>query len=427
MAAKVLVRKDSEEDSSPRVDDINAMLTPFKVKHSYENMTLIGENENGTKPRKILEYSYEEEPEEKQCCWFCFPIFCCSSGSKRKKSKVRETQNVVDLNAFKQNGAETDCKNSNTSLSLFDVMVSLPSQPSSPIKSGSTFFKTRKLSPTVDVPEPPSPSLKSESLDRNSNHHISEMLPKDMSNLSEVLKTETEVLKTETEVKFDVKNEEVKVVDKKGKSDKRKKKNHSKKTVRNKDNLVEKKNNKNEPVLIEENGQVTHENKENSDPSIYDVGENGVDQHKGKTKRAKHTPPTSLNTRKSPTAMKRSETYELVERWKSEGRAYQTARQQFFSFFDSNIQGRIVRYFEQKRSTLVLNVNLQDYMSLCTICMTTKEVKKLREDYEMGVIHEDLVRCVNPQFIVDKMECCAIHLRTVIDVEDFPLAYQELS
>lgn len=403
-----MVRKDSEEDKSPKIVDINAMLTPFKVKHSYENMTLIEDEDSGPKPRKILEYSYEEEPEEKKCCWCCIPFFCCSSKSKKKKKGSVRSAVVMEPVSFKP-GAELQKSSSKTSLDLCDVMVSLPAQPSSPIKSGSTFFKTRKLSPMIEVnSDLESPSGKSDSLDTNSNHHLNEAINRSNSDKERNKDDKEGMMKDETSFQS-TKSEKIEKV--------KKKKNGKKKA--NSDSALETKING--QVNSDVNNSKDVENKENNDPLIWDVHKNN------RNKVPKMSPPKSLNTTSTPMGMKRSETYELVERWKSEGRAYETARDQFFSFFDSNVQGQIIRYFEQERSTLVLQVNLGEKMCVCTICMTTREVKKLREDYERGTLHEDLVRCVNPQSIVDKMECCAIHLRTVINEEDFALSYQELS
>ncbi|WAR13830.1 hypothetical protein MAR_003935 [Mya arenaria] len=418
VAAKVMVRKDSDEDKSPKIVDINAMLTPFKVKHSYENMTLIEDDENGPKARKILEYSYEEDPEDKSCCWCCIPFFCCSSRSKKKhKSSVKSAVVTVMDSSQQNHGAEVQRSSSVKSLSLYDVMVSLPSQPSSPIKSGSTFFKTRKLSPMVEVSSDlESPSSKSDS------------------SVSFVNAQQTDALndindKEEPNVEISVRSDEVSFKSTKSeKVEKSKGKKGGKKKSKS-DSTLETKNNLNgkvaycKPSKKDKFDNIKFDNKENTDPCIWDLHKNGVSNGK---KANKSSPPKTLDT--TPTsAMKRSETYELVERWKSEGRGYQTARDQFFSFFDTNVQGRIIRYFEQERKTLVLQVNLDDKMVVCTISMTTREVKKLREDYEMGVLHEDLVRCVRPQDIVDKLECCAIHLRTVIDDDDFTLSFQELA
>lgn len=418
VAAKVLVRKDSDEDTSPRIVDINAMLTPFKVKHSYENMTLIGVNESGPKARKILEYSYEEEEEEQGCCWCCLPFWCCCTARARRqkgKHQKQELQKSVELSECRHNGAEETDRKSESSLNMYDIMVSLPSQPSSPIKSGSTFFKTRKLSPTVDVMETELMLIpKSDSVDRNSNHQLNEVLRKSISD--EKNGDGDNVKMTSGDIQKDV-EASAKSKSKNGKK--------SQKSIKDSNNDVEKNN--------QVNGKLSPniENKENSDPSIYGMKQNGVNKkEKKKNGEQKASPPNTLNTKSGPsptTGMKRSETYELVERWKSEGRAYQNARDHFFSYFDNSIQSRIVRYFEQERSTLVLQVGLKEGMSVCTICMTTIQVKKLREDYEMGVLHEDLVRCVQPQDVIDKMECCAIHLRTVIDDNDFALSYQELA
>ncbi|XP_060566546.1 uncharacterized protein LOC132725431 [Ruditapes philippinarum] len=413
VAAKVMVRKDSAEDKSPKIVDINAMLTPFKVKHSYENMTRFEDEGTEPKARKILEYSYDEDDDKSSCCWCCLPFFCCAPNSrKKKKQEYEKSANSVIVTS--KIGAHLEKSSSDISLNFCDVMVSLPSQPASPIKSGSTFFKTRKMSPTSELsssPESPMSLLpKSDSVDRNSNNQLNEAVV----NASPV---------TDTDVVFRVNEEDVSFKSTKSeKVEKPKKKNSARKTTS--DSMLEIKNQKNGHINNEGKGQSISDNKENSDPLIIGL-EGNIKDKNGKCK-PKISPPKSLKTVKSK-GMTRSETYELVERWKSEGFAYQMARDQFFSFFDSNIQSRIVRYFEQERSTLVLQISVSDKMAVCTICMTTKEVRKLREDYEMGVLHDELVQCVDPQNVVDKLECCAIHLRTVIDDEDFALSYQELS
>lgn len=414
VAAKLMVRKDSDEDKSPRIMDLNAMLTPFKVIHSYENMTLIDSDENGPNGHKILEYSYSEDDEDKSCCWCCIPFLCCSSRSRKKKRKQSESH-INEVNVPFKNGAETAKSASYASLTICDVMVSLPSQPSSPIKSGSTFFKTRKMSPLIEnsSTEQVSTDRKANS-DRNSNHRLNEVL------LSNYLDGGKDVV----EMRYVANSEKMIVVDKNVSKDAKTKKNNNGKINFTKSaSFVEISNHKNGKILNEVVTSV--ENKENTEPSIWNVQENGCENVKDHTQ--KLSPPTSLNTQNCRTGMTRSDTYELVERWKSEGGAYQSARDQFFSLFDANTRSKIVRYFEQNRSTLVLQISTDEKMAVCIICMTTKEVRKLREDYEMGVLHEDLVRCVDPQSIVDKMECCAVHLRTVIDDNDFALSYQELS
>lgn len=408
VAAKVMVRKDSDEDKSPKIVDINAMLTPFKVKHSYENMTLIEGEENEPKARKILEYSYEEEADEVKSCWCCIP-FCCSSKSKKKKKNSVKSAAVSLSELPRENGAEPRKSSSTKSLSLYDVMVSLPSQPSSPIKSGSTFFKTKKLSPIVDVSSDlESPSKTTDSLDP------APQLPLNNVTENEEQTVNNSVRSEEAEVSFkSTKSEKVETTQSKTKGKKKSKS----------DSSLLSKNQKNgkKTKASDSTNEIEFDDKENTAPCIWDIHKNGYEN--GHTR---STPPNTLETT-SKSAMKRSETYELVERWKSEGLAYQTARDQFFSYFDTVTQGRIIRYFEQKRSTLVLSVNLDDKMAVCTISMTLKEVKRLREDYEMGILHEELVKCVKPQDIIDKMECSAIHLRTVISDEDFTLSFQELA
>ena len=419
VAAKVLVPKDSDDDKSPRAQDINNILTPFKFKHSYENMTLITENEEGPKGRKILEYSYEEDDEEKKSWCSCFPFFCCGSKSRKKKAKEKHKDDVVNNSKnLQQNGA--DVSKSEISLNFCDIMVSLPSQPSSPIKSGSTFFKSRPPSPKKSDSQ--TFSQKSNSLDRNSNHQLSEILSVDLSD-------GPDVDKQDVEVKYDPKSEDVTVELSKPSEKSKKSKKAGKK--KGKTSLVEVNNQKNE--INNTNSVPPLENKENSDPVIFDVEtgadnetkQNGHSISPPKQKKKKATPPTSLGS-KTTSAMKRSETYELVERWKSEGQKYERARDQFFQYCDNTIQSKIVRYFEQKRSTLVLQIGVEKGLSVSTICMTIKQVRKLLEDYEMGILHEDLVQCILPQNIVDKMDCCAIHLRTVIDVDDFTMSFQEL-
>lgn len=422
VAAKVTVPKDSVDDKSPRAQDINKILTPFKFKHSYENMTLITENEEGPKGRKILEYSYEDDVEKKSSWCSCFPFFCCGSKSNKRKTKEKhKEENVNELKNVQQNGA--DISRSEISLNFCDIMVSLPSQPSSPIKSGSTFFKSRPPSPKLS--ESHTFSDGSDSVDRNSNHQLSDILSSDAS-------AAADLDKQNVEVKFDPKTEDISVeLSKVSEKSKKSKKNAKKKTKAG-DPLVETNNQKNESAKT----NIT-ENKENDNPCIYDI-ENGADndfpKHNGhsvndplpKDKKKKATPPTSLGEKRT-AGMRRSDTYELVERWKSEGAKYERARDQFFQYCDNAIQSKIVCYFEQKRSTLVLQIGVEKGLSVCTICMTTKEVRKLLEDYEMGILHEDLVQCILPQNIVDKMDCCAIHLRTVIDVNDFTMCIQELS
>lgn len=425
VAAKVTVPKDSVDDRSPRAQDINKILTPFKFKHSYENMTLLTENEEGPKARKILEYSYEEEEDVKKSSWCsCFPFICCGSRSRKRKLKEKQkTETADDSKNVQQNGA--DVSKSEISLNFCDIMVSLPSQPSSPIKSGSTFFKSRPPSPKLS--ESQSFSQKSDSLDRNSNHQLDDVLISEVSGV-------TDIDKQNVEVKFDPKTEDISVEVAKPSEKSKKSKKTSKKKTKNGDALVNSNNQKNE--LNNAGGISPSENKENNDPCIYDVeteGENDYLKHNGhsipetspKDKKKKATPPTSLGDKRT-TGMKRSETYELVERWKCEGQKYERARDQFFQYCDNAIQSKIVCYFEQKRSTLVLQIGVDKGLSVCTICMTTKQVRKLLEDYEMGVLHEDIVQCILPQNIVDKMDCCAIHLRTVIDVNDFTMSVQEL-
>ena len=426
VAAKVLVPKDSADDKSPRAQDINKILTPFKFKHSYENMTLISENDEGPKSRKILEYSYEEENEEKKS-WCCF-LFCCGSKPKKRKAKEKHKEEVIhvhDSKTVQQNGA--DVSRSEISLNFCDIMVSLPSQPSSPIKSGSTFFKSRPPSPKKSESE--SFSEMSDSVDRNSNHQLSEILSVDTG-----ISDSGEFDKQDVEVKYDPKSDDVTVgLSKVPEKSKKSKKSGKKKGKTSASSIVEVNNQKNEN---NKTSNVSHpENKENSDPCIYDV-ETGVDNEHSKQnghsvpkttpkERKKAVPPMSLGN-KTTSSMKRSATYELVERWKSEGQKYERARDQFFQYCDNAIQSKIVRYFEQKRSTLVLQIGEEKGLSVSTICMTIKQVRKLLEDYEMGILHEELVQCIVPQGIVDKMDCCAIHLRTVIDVNDFTVSFQEL-
>ncbi|KAK3603504.1 hypothetical protein CHS0354_030357 [Potamilus streckersoni] len=412
-SALFLVPKGSAEmKSKVNGEEVNMFHTPCKQSASFHNLTQVENTENGaTSPRKMTEYSYDTDDEDvtKRSC-LCFPIFC---KSKKRKKKEKVYSDKADITNKVHNDTSTQkldvVKAEDIQLSQFDDEIDRPSQYKacmSPAKSRTTLYRSG-YSPSEDkVFDSQAFSMKVSSLDRNSNHQLNE--------LSQRLTTLTDDMPKKVMVVYSSESGEISLsTDCERKKDKKSRKN-KKKMKNDTDNKVGENNRKNKDKSGAKNGNANHEKE--SDPYIYDLT----------SKRSSAPSSSSSSMPSSPTGKGDCQKLELVPVWINEGDKLQEVRTSFFGYIDDVIQKMLLRYFEQERGTLVLDICHDDCLSVCNICMTTKQVQKVLEDYESGMFHQTFQNFINPQDIVDKLDCCGVHLHTVLDEQEIKLAIQEL-
>ncbi|KAI0214978.1 hypothetical protein LSAT2_032989 [Lamellibrachia satsuma] len=98
----------------------------------------------------------------------------------------------------------------------------------------------------------------------------------------------------------------------------------------------------------------------------------------------------------------------------------------------SDVFTGLVKYFEQTRSTLVLNVDRRDTddcpgVAVVNICMQTSHIVNLERDYNSGALQRDLEDIIVSSGLLSKISATDVRLQTMISREELDTAEQELA
>ena len=93
---------------------------------------------------------------------------------------------------------------------------------------------------------------------------------------------------------------------------------------------------------------------------------------------------------------------------------------------------RLVKYFEQTRGTLVLNVDLRDVdgcpgVTVVNICMRPSHIVDLERDHNSGALQRDLENIIVNADLLSKIPATAVQLQTNIGREELSIAERELA
>ena len=93
---------------------------------------------------------------------------------------------------------------------------------------------------------------------------------------------------------------------------------------------------------------------------------------------------------------------------------------------------RLVKYFEQTRGTLVLNVDLRDVdgspgVAVVNICMRPSHIVDLERDHNSGALQRDLENIIVNAYLLSKIPATAVQLQTNISREELGIADRELA
>lgn len=93
---------------------------------------------------------------------------------------------------------------------------------------------------------------------------------------------------------------------------------------------------------------------------------------------------------------------------------------------------RLVKYFEQTRGTLVLNVDHRDVdgcpgVAVINICMQPSHIADLERDYNSGALQRDLDEVIVASDLLGKISATAVRLQTKISRDELHVAEQELA
>ena len=92
---------------------------------------------------------------------------------------------------------------------------------------------------------------------------------------------------------------------------------------------------------------------------------------------------------------------------------------------------RLVKYFEQTRGTLLLNVERRDVddcpgVAVVNICMQPSHIADLERDYNSGALQRDLDEVIVSSDLLGKISATAVRLHTKISPDELHIAEQEL-
>ena len=117
----------------------------------------------------------------------------------------------------------------------------------------------------------------------------------------------------------------------------------------------------------------------------------------------------------------------LVEKWKSNGKKYDDKSTEFYKLFDKHLKNDVVKYFEQERGTLVLQIFSDNKnISIFNICMTKDHVARIREHYQNGTLQKKIETLLLSGGTVEKLGILGITFSISIDEDQFEKALQEI-
>lgn len=113
--------------------------------------------------------------------------------------------------------------------------------------------------------------------------------------------------------------------------------------------------------------------------------------------------------------------------WKSDGLVYDGHVEKLFSSLDVTVRDGIVKYFEQDRGSLVLQIQCEQSLDIYNICMSQEQVENLQGDYKSGKLLKDLEDIILTQDYIHKMHFLDMRMKVVIKEEEFQLAIQDMT
>ncbi|XP_041378336.1 uncharacterized protein LOC121390558 [Gigantopelta aegis] len=119
-------------------------------------------------------------------------------------------------------------------------------------------------------------------------------------------------------------------------------------------------------------------------------------------------------------------TNSLVEKWKSNGKKYEEKSTEFYKLFDKHLKTDVVKYFEQERGTLILQIFSDKNISIFNICMTKDHVARIREHYQSGTLQKKMETLLLSGGTVEKLGILGITFNICIEDDQFEKALQEL-
>lgn len=181
--------------------------------------------------------------------------------------------------------------------------------------------------------------------------------------------------------------------------------------------LVDQKNTKNERKSHSGSGSKL-EDKENTDPVIMEYNKKmelvklRAQTHKDKA--------DGKGESSSPVIM--------CEKWKSGGRYFHKKLQAFCELFEFELHTHIIKYFEQDRGTLVLQVWTDgSAMYIYNICLTVEQVRQLQNDFSSGVLAKRLDILLRSNGSLEKLDIKDADWGVTIDDDQFRQAHQDLA
>lgn len=330
---------------------------------------MIGE-ERSPRTWKIREYAYDSDDSDsgKTSCW-CF----CRSKRKRKTKQNKKPAEKYEMKVKKESVTQVkkDMKSSPTKTPEHSVQSSRT--VSSPSKTLKPVLQTQNKNPSKDK----SAILSSNSRGRQSGSSTNmEVSPSKSLEMREIQ------INTENQVK-------------------------------NGNNMVKYKNNVNDR---KKNGNKKRD-KENTPPVIIEPNV--------LTPPSKHT--TTDNGCKRSLFLDVCEDIEICEMWKGYGQTFNNHVERYFELLDNMLNMEIIKYFEQDRGTLVLQVYIENALVVCNICMKPEQVKQLQEDNTNSELLNVFEKILLRQSLFDEMDIRDMRLKVVIDENEVELAKSELS
>lgn len=115
--------------------------------------------------------------------------------------------------------------------------------------------------------------------------------------------------------------------------------------------------------------------------------------------------------------------------WREDRAFIQEKARIFYSVFDdmenpSYVQ--LIKYFEQDRCSLVLDMKCEDCLVVVNICMKHEQLEQLQNDYATDKLNHDIERCLVTEDILLLLDVHGVTLQTLINVQDFLEAEGEL-
>ncbi|XP_046362114.1 uncharacterized protein LOC124139128 isoform X2 [Haliotis rufescens] len=159
-----------------------------------------------------------------------------------------------------------------------------------------------------------------------------------------------------------------------------------------------------------------HDNKENMDPVIMRYNDQlelvELKRYSHKSSPKRHASSNSV----------------MCEKWKHDGKHYEEKSSEFYGLFDRDLKNSCIKYFEQDRGTLILQIFSDNQgITVFNICMTLDQVSNLHEDYTGGKLQQKLHSILMANGTIERLDVLDLDLAITIEDNQFDEATQELT